>query len=154
MIHRRSCPWCQSVFTPHPRLGKRQKCCGSAGCKKKQKNLSHARWKAAHPALYRANQKDWRLAHPDYWRNYRANHPAYVEQNRVQSRIRKTLSLNATGLQKRIDILQLPVNQGFLWNVPRFAKSPRSLIPILFARSSSITIGGSHAQKHQTQTIP
>lgn len=135
MARRRSCPWCCKDFEPHPRLGKRQKSCGGAACKRKQKISSHVRWKAGHPDLYRANQKDWRAYHPDYWRNYRELHPAYVERNRDQSRARKKLSLGVAGLQKRIDILQLDEINCLFWNIPRFAKSPRSLTPLLFAKS-------------------
>lgn len=129
------CPWCSRSFRPHPRLANRQKCCGSADCKKQQKRFCQARWKAKNKFAYLENLKDWRAAHPGYWRNYRKLHPQYTQRNRLQTKIRKALSLAHIGLQKRIDILQLPVNQRFLWNIPRFAKSPRSLLPLLYARS-------------------
>lgn len=157
MSRHRSCPWCRQSFELHPRLGKRQKCCGGADCKRKQKNSSHLRWKTAHSDFYRANQKDWRLSHPDYWRDYRASHPDYVERNRAQARARKALSLGMIGLQKRIDILQLNEINCRFWTISRFAKSPQSLVPLLFAKSmiqTSSIYGGAHAEKYRPQTTP
>jgi hypothetical protein len=38
-------------------------------------------------ADYRQNQKDshksWQIKHPDYWQQYRRNHPQYCERNRM-----------------------------------------------------------------------
>ncbi len=134
------CPWCKRPFFPHPRLGHRQKSCGCPECKKKQKALSQLRWVAKNKKVYKDGQHDWRQNHPDYWKKYRASHPAYVINNRAQSRIRKAFALSKTGLQKRIDILQLPNNKPNLWNLNRFAKQSRSLFPILFAKTRSCTI--------------
>lgn len=121
------CPWCLKNFAPHPRLGARQKCCGWVDCRKKQKNLSHKQWKFHNIEIYRANQRDWHEAHPDYWRSYRLAHPEYVERNRRQTKARKHLPLTDKSLQKRIDILQLTEINAVSWSIPRFAKSPRSL---------------------------
>lgn len=129
------CPWCSLSFRPHPRLADRQKCCGSADCKKQQKRFCHTRWKTKNKFAYLENLKDWRAAHPDYWRKYRELHPPYTQRNRLQTKIRKALSLAQIGLQKRIDILQLSENNSFLWCIPRFAKHPRSLAPLLYAKS-------------------
>lgn len=140
MNSKRVCPWCKRLFSPNPRLGPRQKCCGSPACKKKQKALSQSRWVAKNKKVYTDGQCDWRKNHPDYWKKYRASHPVYVANNRAQSRIRKAFTLSKTGLQKRIDILQLPDNQPSLWNLSRFAKQSRSLFPILFAKDNICTI--------------
>lgn len=147
-----TCPWCQTSFLPHVRLGHRQKCCGSPKCKAHQKKQSHLNWKTKNLHIYRANQKDWQLAHPKYWQKYRASHPTYTTRNREQSRLRKAFSLKKTGLQKRIDILQLADNKAFLWNVRRFAKSPRSLIPLFSAYTASTSRGGSNVQRHCRNT--
>ena len=140
------CPWCLQTFTPHPRLGKRQRCCGRADCKQKQKNLSHKEWKLNHSDIYLANQKDWHVAHPDYWQGYRLTHPEYTQRNRDQTRARKALSLATTGLQKRIDILQLAEVKDLFWDIPRFVKSPRSLTPLLYAYASRHEYTPSHGQ--------
>lgn len=135
MLSLRCCHWCSESFRPHPRLANRQKCCGSADCRKKQKSFCQARWKSKNKLCSLENQQNWRKANPSYWRDYRDSHPDYTSKNREQTRLRKKLSLVKTGLQRRIDVLQLPVNQGFLWDVPRFAKCPRSHTPQLYAKS-------------------
>lgn len=135
MLPVRLCLWCPVSFRPHPRLANRQKCCGSPDCKQKQKAFCQARWKANNKLPCLENQQNWRKVNPNYWRNYRAAHPDYANKNRKQTRIRKKLSLVQTGLQRRIDILQLTVNQRFLWDVSRFAKCPRSHTPLLYAKS-------------------
>lgn len=140
MSRKNVCPWCKRRFPPDPRLGHRQKCCGSPECKKKQKALSQSRWVAKNKQVYKDGQRDWRQSHPAYWKEYRASHPAYTALNRAQSRIRKTFAISKIGLQKRIDILQLPDIQPKLWNLNRFAKKPRSLFPILFAKAGICAI--------------
>ena len=41
---------------------------------------------------YKNNQqvanKRWHIKNPDYWRNYRASHPDYVQSNRDAQRVR------------------------------------------------------------------
>jgi hypothetical protein len=39
-------------------------------------------------------------------------------------------------LQKRIDILQVTEKTMEYWNLPRFAKRPRSLCPLIWAYSA------------------
>lgn len=135
------CPWCSDSFTPHPRLGSRQKCCGQPDCTKKQKNQSHQTWKQKNREDYLQGQKDWRKAHPDYWHTYRLAHPEYTDRNRTQSKVRKALSVAKIGLQKRIDILQVTEKQLVLWSLPRFAKQSRSLTPYLYAKSRIASSG-------------
>lgn len=127
---KKRCPWCSTLFDPHPRLKDHQKTCGSGECKRLQNLSAQRRWKKRERETCRQNQKDWRLNHPGYWINWRQRHPDYVVRNRVQSRIRKSFS--KLGLQKKLDILQLPETQSNFWNFPRFAKQTRSLIPLLF----------------------
>lgn len=135
MLSLHSCTWCSESFRPHPRLADRQKCCKSPDCRKKQKAFCQARWKSKNKLSCLENQQNWRKANPDYWCNYRTSHPDYANKNREQTAVRKKLSLAQIGLQRRIDILQLPVNQSFLWSAPRFAKCPQSLVPLLYAKS-------------------
>jgi len=133
---KKRCCWCKTDFVVCPRLGDRQKSCGEPDCKRKQKILSHQIWKKKWKKVYHKNQEDWRRNNPGYWRTYRIQNTAYALKNRHQSRIRKKFSFQKTGLQKRIDILQIAGNQTEFWNLPRFAKSPRSLAPLLFAYAS------------------
>lgn len=148
---KKRCPWCLQVFSSHPRLKDRQKSCGSPDCKHKQKILSHKHWQQKESKIYQQNQKDWRRAHPNYWKNYRQTHPKYTERNRIQSFIRK--SFLKSSLQKRIDILQLMEKQIQFWNVCRFVKYPRSMIPLLYANDPSCQ-GHYVFQSHKKSEVP
>jgi hypothetical protein len=43
-------------------------------------------------ASRQGKKRTWAQAYPDYWRQYRAAHPAYVERNRAATRERKGAS--------------------------------------------------------------
>jgi hypothetical protein len=53
---KRPCSECRCWFRPHPRVGDRQRTCGSAGCKRKR---------------HRRVDRAWRERHPDYDRGRR-----------------------------------------------------------------------------------
>jgi len=68
--HRPQCEICHRVFTPDPRSGDRQKCCGRVRCRREYKK----RWRQAkyfENEQFREDEKArvqrWRRDHPDYW---------------------------------------------------------------------------------------
>lgn len=65
--------------------------CSNADCQRYRKNQWQKR-KVATDAAYKGNKADaqrrWQQSHPGFWRRYRKNHPLYVENNRVQQRLR------------------------------------------------------------------
>lgn len=130
-MKQKECAWCSCPFTPHPRLKDRQKSCGSGDCKRKQKQLSQRTLQRRDHWEYRQAQRDWRAKNPDYWKIYRREHPVYRERNRIQSKIRWGQSKQT--LQKRIDILELSENTMEYWELPLFAKQPRSIHPLVWA---------------------
>jgi hypothetical protein len=130
---KKQCPWCTKGFNPHHRLGDRQITCGSKECKHKQKLFDHRRWKRKNRYDYLKGLQDWRESNRYYWKKYRLDHPAYTTSNRIQTRLRKPLA--KLGLQKRIDILQLTEKEMEFWQLPRFAKQPRSIFPLLYVCS-------------------
>lgn len=138
------CVHCGEFFVPSPRLGKRQKTCGSEKCKRLQNFSAQKCWKGKNYELCRQNQKDWRSSHPGYWRDWRMNHPDYVARNRVQTRIRKTVS-GIQGLQNKLDILQPTVKQAIFRIFPEFAKQTRSLSAL------SVAYMLSHDNQSQSQ---
>ncbi|OGT48077.1 MAG: hypothetical protein A3F17_06240 [Gammaproteobacteria bacterium RIFCSPHIGHO2_12_FULL_41_15] len=78
------CLHCRTRFTPL--RNSHQRYCSKAACQKKrranyqqQKLHNDHDYKEAH----RTSQQTWRYSHPDYWRRYRLEHPAYVVANRV-----------------------------------------------------------------------
>ena len=84
------CLACGTSFLPR-RQSPNQKYCSAPTCQRERRR----RWEQAKrhtDSDYRENQRraqeKWLADHPDYWRNYRADHPAYTERNRVQQRER------------------------------------------------------------------
>nr|WP_137959868.1 hypothetical protein [Burkholderia sp. 4M9327F10] len=86
----RLCAACGKAF--HPLLQTpNQRYCSAAACQRERRR----RWQREHlrgDADYRDNQAraqaKWRVRHPDYWRQYRATHPAYRERNCAMQRSR------------------------------------------------------------------
>jgi hypothetical protein len=84
MLLRRRCPFCRRWFHPHPRLKERQKTCGQADCRRKQKRTSNQQWRTEHPDYFRgvyAHQKEIYGTRAEYKRCYRQQHPDYVQRN-------------------------------------------------------------------------
>lgn len=74
---RKRCPFCWSLFYPHPRLGKRQISCGKQECNKKRKKRSQKRWSKKNPLTFRGRYpylKEWKKQNPDYLKQYRNKH--------------------------------------------------------------------------------
>lgn len=80
------CLCCGVSFCPYPGRP-HQEFCSKAGCQRERRRRWH-REKMANDEVYRKGQSDcqqnWLERHPDYWREYRASHPAYCERNRQQ----------------------------------------------------------------------
>ena len=53
MLPRRRCPFCCRWFHPHPRLKQRQKTCGRADCRQKQKRKSNQQWRTENLDYFR-----------------------------------------------------------------------------------------------------
>lgn len=72
-----TCVGCGRFFVPDPRVGKRQKSCGAAQCRKKRKQLQEKRWREKNSGYFHGRYtyvKAWRQAHPGYqkaWRDRR-----------------------------------------------------------------------------------
>ena len=86
----RRCISCGSPFQPRAQTPA-QRYCSSFECQHERRR----RWQRQRlrdDADYRDNQAraqaNWRARHPDYWRQYRAAHPAYRERNCVMQRKR------------------------------------------------------------------
>ncbi len=71
-----------------------QSYCSASECQRQRRKLWQ-REKRQTDDDYRLNQaraqKKWLDGHPDYWRQYRLEHPAYTERNRKQQRSRSAV---------------------------------------------------------------
>jgi len=78
----KECPHCKTQFTPHPKVGKRQKICGEPACKSALKADNNRKWRERNPDYYcddYLRAKDWFEENPGYLKDYRESHPEYVE---------------------------------------------------------------------------
>ena len=87
----KKCPYCKIYFTPHVKVGFRQKTCGKPECKKALKSENNRRWREENPDCYQDDYprvRQWLDDHPGYLKHYRESHPEYVQKNREAQRLR------------------------------------------------------------------
>ena len=94
-VHIKECEHCGKAFEPHPRLGRRQRVCRKAACRKWRAARSKCQWRQAN-ADYYADLDD--RHRPGYGSAYRLDHPEAVERNRelTRERMRRRRALFAT----------------------------------------------------------
>ena len=89
-MDRKRCTACNDLFTPRRNVPD-QTYCSKPECQRERRRRWQRR-KLKDDPDYRANQvaaqRRWRERHPDYWRRYRRDHPAYTERNRQRQRQR------------------------------------------------------------------
>ena len=86
----RRCRFCEHSFLPS-RYQPGQLVCGSPDCQRRRRAEDHRQRIAADPEyrqVCRDSPQKWRARHPDYWRQYRQQHPTAVERNREQQHLR------------------------------------------------------------------
>jgi hypothetical protein len=132
----RRCVCCQERFRPHPRLRDRQKTCGKASCRKSHRAAFRREYRKKNPQAEQDIQKKRRESRsPEFWKNYRREHPLSTARNRANSRLRKQLA--KVGLQRQLDIVQLVDPPGKLDTLMGFATSHRSLLCECLGRSAA-----------------
>lgn len=93
-----TCCICSTSFIPHPKVGERQKTCGSPDCQRIHKRNSNAQWHLNNPDYSKndyARVKACLEKNPEYLKRYRQDHPEYVQKNRdAQRRRDRTRKLN------------------------------------------------------------
>lgn len=86
----RRCRFCQGQFEPS-RFHPEQIVCSTELCQQRRRAESRKHKLATDPdyrQVCRDSARKWRAAHPEYWRQYRADRPEAVERNRVQQQHR------------------------------------------------------------------
>ena len=103
----KKCPYCPRFFTPHVKVGSRQKTCGRPECKKALKAGNNKRWRQKNPAYYLddySRVKEWLDQHPGYLKQYRQTHPEYVGKNREAQRFRDRKKKLHLDIQAQLNI--------------------------------------------------
>lgn len=84
-----NCVCCRQAFIRH--RNPNQRYCSQPVCQRARKRMWQKQKYASDPD-YRDNQRaaeeNWRLRHPDYWRDYRKTHEDYTQRNRERQVIR------------------------------------------------------------------
>jgi hypothetical protein len=86
----RRCRYCQQVFRPDP-YHPQQRVCSQPACQRQRRSDYHRQKIASDPVYQQVcldSPRKWRKAHPEYWKQYRQDHPQPVERNRRQQRLR------------------------------------------------------------------
>ena len=90
MSSSRSCRYCYQIFQPSV-YRPQQSVCSEPDCQRRRRSDYH-RERIRNDSTYaedvRASQKKWQQAHPDYWTQYRQQHPEAAERNRNRQRQR------------------------------------------------------------------
>jgi hypothetical protein len=110
------CKNCEEEKPANPRLKGKQTYCGDPECQRARK-AAWQREKMAKDADYPANKKEsnkkWRQDRPahQYQRQYRQEHPNYVEANRQKQRLRNQKRTTPVAAEKIVKLDAL-TNQG------------------------------------------
>ena len=140
---KRRCVCCKDMFTPD-RYHPNQNYCRKKECQRSRRTTWQKNKLKTDPD-YRENQAKaqahWKKNTPEYWKNYRATHPAYAECNRIQQRRRrcngrKTVSPVPKNDVAKMDfaLLQHPIVSGnyrlTLLNGPGVAKMDVAIVQL------------------------
>jgi hypothetical protein len=127
------CIYCGDFFDPSP-MHKNQTACKKEKCQRAKK-AAWQRHKIRTDPIYKANQrssqKQWAMATPGYWREYRRNNPEKAERNRALQAIRNRKARSSpsdakmdTCLIAKMDASKLDNFEilGQFWLIPVIAK--------------------------------
>lgn len=120
-MREKRCPYCQKFLTLNPRVRKRRKTCGRPSCQKALKRENNTDWRRRHPDYFRRDYerlKAWLAQHPGYLKQYRANHPEYVQKNREAKRRRYRQKRLRVDIQDKVR-RQPPEIIDQLWDLSR-----------------------------------
>ncbi len=90
---KKRCSICHKWYEPDNRTREHQRSCNNPACKKEQKARTNKSWLKRHPGYGRSRKlktRDWAQQYPNYWQEYRWNHPEYRDRdNKRRSSSRK-----------------------------------------------------------------
>lgn len=91
-ISKKRCRHCGRWYKPYARRRHIQQFCSRRLCQHERHRLSCVAFHRSDPDYdvpRRAKIRDWAKRYPDYWRRYRAQHPAYRQRERRRMRCRR-----------------------------------------------------------------
>ena len=87
---KKRCEICHEWYEPDARTRQHQRSCGKAECRKQRKARANKSWRIRNHGYGRSRRlkmRDWAKGYPDYWQEYRQEHPEYRirERQRMQA---------------------------------------------------------------------
>jgi hypothetical protein len=143
----RSCRYCRQIFQPSI-YRPEQSVCSEPACQRQRRNDYH-RERIRNDTEYaedvRASQKKWRAAHPEYWTQYRKQHPELVERNRTkqQQRDRKRQVVNLAKMNLALDLKHEASEVWFVGPVVKdLAKNNLAQSKVFIYQGINVSAGG------------
>jgi hypothetical protein len=99
MTTTKKCIACGQYFKPWPQTPD-QTYCSKAECQRERRRRAKLRERQAKPRATSKSSGDRTSSPLDYWRDYRADHPDYVDRNRLLQKdrnLRRTLQSKTNG---------------------------------------------------------
>ncbi len=118
---KKRCCICHEWYEPDPRTVKHQTCCSKESCGTERKRRANKSWQIRHPGYDQsrtAKKRDWAQAYPDYWQQYRQDHPEYQEREKQRM---QAVRDHAQNVANQDAIAKISVEQ--LSGIPRFEPS-------------------------------
>lgn len=112
-MNRKRCLYCGGWYAPDQRTARFQQACPKKACRRQRKRMADRRWRQRNPDCIAARQpkiRQWARDFPQYWKRYRAAHPAYRLKERQRMRRQRVLRV-----AKQDAIRQNPV--GYLSDI-------------------------------------
>jgi len=92
------CPICRSLFIPNPRIKERQTTCGRQECRRERKRQTNEHWRSQHSNYFQGMYPQQKQAYGTralYKKQYRMEHPEYVQRNAAFVKKSRTRRRNA-----------------------------------------------------------
>lgn len=112
-MNRKRCLYCGDWYAPNPRTVRFQQACPEKACRRQRKRMADQRWRRHNLSWFASRQpkvRQWARDFPQYWKRYRASHPAYRLKERRRMRRQRVLRV-----AKQDAIRQNPV--GYLADI-------------------------------------
>jgi hypothetical protein len=112
-VKKKQCAFCQCRYKPDPRTYRHQLACSKLRCRRKRKSHANQKWIKKQPDYGRYRTKkihSWARSFPNYWQEYRRNHPEYTKRDNrrralAMKKARRALRQNMR-MEKIVQILK------------------------------------------------
>jgi len=101
-LKKRPCKICRKWFAPHPRLGDRQKTCGSKECQKKWHAKKCAQWNRQHRAYFQATYLSKKLQAVQNQETATIKRPSQLPKSGISPKLPQEVIQEVIGAQQLV----------------------------------------------------